>query len=213
MTSNSQSFAIDHVAKEKAITRYGLPESVHVPIAAREMDDIEKYVGRVCSVVSFRNQTVALCVEPHLIPSKDNLPIWNIPESRVLHDTNQVWVHVEYGGYRHAYEKLVGSLPDSRYVLDHVLNRRVARLKHFSYLRIVPISRAANSSSGGLSEKWAVDYHSSERMRKVNAESQARIQYADLSDIVKMLNLKTGGVLQDPVNEAQKLVTYPHERQ
>jgi len=28
----------------------------------------------------------------------------------------------------------------------------------------------------------------------------------DLADIVKMLNRKTGGSLQDPVNEAQSLV-------
>lgn len=44
-------------------------------------------------------------------------------------------------------------------------------------------------------------------------ETETEIQYTDLSDIVKMLNLKTGGAMQDPVNEAQRLVTYPHERQ
>jgi len=46
-------------------------------------------------------------------------------------------------------------------------------------------------------------------MRKSNKESKASIQYADLADIVKMLNIKTGGALMDPVNEAQALVDLP----
>ena len=36
--------------------------------------------------------------------------------------------------------------------------------------------------------------------------SQAAIQYADLADIVKMLNMEGGGSFMDIVNEAQKLV-------
>ncbi len=73
-------------------------------------------------------------------------------------------------------------------------------------MRIVPISREANSSSGGLSEKWVADYHCTPEMQKVNADNLSSIQYADLADIVKMLNMKTGGALQDPVNLAQVLV-------
>ena len=94
-------------------------------------------------------------------------------------------------------------------VLDHVMNRRVARLKGFAYLRVVPISRGANSSHGSLSEGWAVEYHSSPEMREKNRISQAAVQYADLSDIVKMLNIRGGGSLMDNVNEAQKLVGLP----
>jgi len=82
------------------------------------------------------------------------------------------------------------------------MNRREARLKGFFYLRIVPISREANSCSGGLAEKWGLEYHSSQEMRAKNMTSPAKIQYADLADIMKMLNRKTG----DPVNEAQSLV-------
>ena len=80
---------------------------------------------------------------------------------------------------------------------------------HFDYLRIVPISRGANSSSGGLPEKWGIAYQSSPRMVAINAERKACIQYADLGDIVKMLNLKSGGALQDAVNEAQSFVREP----
>jgi len=91
------------------------------------------------------------------------------------------------------------------------MNRRVARLKGFAYLRIVPISRKANSSHGSLSEGWAVQYHSSPEMREKNKLSQAAVQYADLSDIGKMLNMQGGGSFMDNVNEAQKLVDLPDE--
>lgn len=79
------------------------------------------------------------------------------------------------------------------------------------YLRIVPISRAANSSHGALSEDWSVEYHSSPEMRAKNQASQALVQYADLADIVKMLDRKGGGSLMGEVNEAQRLVSLPDE--
>lgn len=89
------------------------------------------------------------------------------------------------------------------------MNRRVARLMGFAYLRIVPISRQANSSHGGLSEGWAVDYHSTPRMIELNKASEAVVQYADLSDVVKMLNIEGGGSFMENVNDAQKLVDLP----
>ena len=51
-----------------------------------------------------------------------------------------------------------------------------------------------------------MSYHGTPEMRERNRNSAARVQYADLSDIVKMLNIRTGGMLQDPVNEAQALL-------
>jgi hypothetical protein len=116
---------------------------------------------------------------------------------------------VDYAGYRRAYIRAFPDVDLTGLVLDHVLNRRVARLKGFTYLRIVPISRAANSSHGSLSEGWGVAYHSSPEMREKNRASQALIQYADIADIAKMLNLQGGGALMDGVNEAQKLVDLP----
>jgi hypothetical protein len=48
-------------------------------------------------------------------------------------------------------------------------------------------------------------------MQEKNRISQAAVQYADLSDIVKMLNMQGGGSLMDNVNEAQKLVELSDE--
>lgn len=198
--------SVDQFARDVAITKYGLPLSLHVPIAAKEIGDITTYIGTTRKILSSGPPIRALVIEPYFVPQKDSLPIWELKESVILHHTRQIWVHVDYSGYRRSYLRGVGEKLDKGIVLDHVMNRRVARLKGFSYLRIVPVSREANSSSGGLCEKWAVEYHSSSYMRLVNKGSPARIQYADLSDLVKMLNLKTGGSLQDPVNEAQFLV-------
>lgn len=200
-------FAIDAYAKEIALTRYGLPPCLHVPVAARDEYAIQKYIGNISLVLMEGSPNGALLVEPHETPAINNrLPIWRLKEAALLHCPKQVWVHVDYSGYRKAYVKAFPGEDLTGLVIDHVLNRRVARLKGFHYLRIVPISSAANSSSGGLSEKWAVEYHGTPEMIRRNAESPAFIQYADLADIVKILNIKTGGSLQDPVNEAQALV-------
>ena len=188
----------------------GLPPCLYIPIAARDISAIETYVGKIHAQLAPRSHGKALLIEAHE-PEKpdDRLPIWSLPTAAVLHCPRQVWVHVDYGAYRPAY---IRAFPDddlTNFVLDHVTNRRVARLKGFKYLRIVPVSRAVNSSHGGLSEKWAVAYHGSPEMIERSKKSQAVVQYADLSDIVKMINMEGGGSLMDIVNEAQKLVELP----
>ena len=150
----------------------------------------------------------ALLVEAYELPPVDHdLSIWQQPGAAILRERYQVWVHVDDRRYRPAYTKAFPSENIANLVIDHVMNRRVARLKGFGYIRVVPISRAANSSSGGLSEKWAFAYHSKSGMMAKNHDRLPFIQYADLADIVKMLNVKTGGSLQEAVNDAQAWVT------
>lgn len=191
--------------------RSGLPPCLYIPVAARDTNAVETYVGRILARLAPGALSKALLVEAHA-PEKpdDRLAIWGLPEAAVLHYPRQVWVHVDYSAYRRAYIRAFPDVDLTGLVLDHVMNRRVARLKGFTYLRIVPISRAANSSHGGLSEGWAVEHHSSPVMRERNRASQAVVQYADLADVVKMLNMEGGGSFMDVVNEAQKLVDLPH---
>jgi hypothetical protein len=188
----------------------GLLPCLYVPIAARDIPAIESYVGRIAGQLAPTALDKALLVDAYEPEEPDSrLAIWDVPEAAVLHFPKQVWVHVDYRAYRRAY---VGAFPDvnlTGLVLDHVLNRRVARLKGFGYLRIVPISRGSNSSHGSLSEGWGVEHHSSPQMREKNRASLAAVQYADLADIVKMLDMQGGGSLMDNVNEAQKLVDLP----
>lgn len=198
---------VDEFARDLATQRFGLPLCLHVPIAARDAAAIHSHVGRVIEVVIPGTPNMALLVETVMqVEINPKLLIWELPEASVLHRSPQLWVHVDFKGYRAAYAKAFPDEDIRNLVLDHVMNRRVARLKDFRYLRLTPISRGANSSSGGLSEKWAVEYHGSVEMRAKHLASPARIQYADLADIVKMLDRKTGGSLQDTVNEAQALV-------
>jgi hypothetical protein len=89
------------------------------------------------------------------------------------------------------------------------MNRRIAKLKGFKYIRIIPISRGANSISGRLSEQLGVKYHSAPAMVRRNKELATSIEHADLADLVRMLDIRTGGGFLDPVNEAQRLVGGP----
>lgn len=189
----------------------GLLPCLYVPIAARDVGAIERYVGRIDRTLSPEGvANRALLVEAHEPPDRDQrLAIWDVPEAAVLHNRWQVWVHVDHRAYRGAFTLAFPEIDLTGLVLDHVMNRRVARLKGFSYVRIVPISRGANSSHGSLNEGWAVAYHGAPAMMKNNSESLARVQYADIADIVKMINVQGGGSFMDKVNAAQKLVDLP----
>jgi hypothetical protein len=185
----------------------GLLPCLYIPVAARGINAIERYVGNIIKELAKGSPSKALLVESYEPDKPDNrLAIWGHPGAGILHYPRQVWVHVDYSAYRRAYIRAFPDIDLTGLVLDHVMNRRVARLKGFMYLRIVPISREANSNHGGLSEGWGVEYHSSPRMIELNKASQSVVQYADLSDIVKMLNMQGGGAFMENVNEAQKLV-------
>ena len=54
---------IDQFARVMAITKYALPVSVHIPVAAKEEADIEKYIGRVVEVIAPGVPNRALLVE------------------------------------------------------------------------------------------------------------------------------------------------------
>lgn len=188
----------------------GFLPCLHVPIAARDSRAIETYVGNISAQLAPRSKRKALLVGTHHTEKPDErLPIWRLPASEVLHHPQQVWVNVDYSGYRRAYIRAFPNADLTDLVIDHVMNRRVARLKGFKYVRVVPVLRAVNSSHGSLSEDWAVKHHSSPRMVKLNKASHAVVQYADLADIVKMINMEGGGSLMEIVNEAQKLVDLP----
>jgi hypothetical protein len=188
----------------------GLPLCLYVVIAARNLNAIKTFVGTIVDDLGPRSPCNALLIEAHEPDEPDKrLAIWDLPEAKILHNPTQVWVQVDYKAYRRAYKRAFPDEDLTEMVLDHIMNRRLARIKGFNYLRIVPISRTANSSHGSLSEGWGVDYHSSPEMVKKNAASMAAVQYADLCDIVKMLDMKGGGSFMQKVNDAQKLVDLP----
>jgi hypothetical protein len=164
----------DELAKELAV-RWGMPSDLHVPIAARNIDAIIRYIGSATKISSS-----AFIVAPYEVPPRNpKLRIWKIQEADIFHHPRQVWVHVNYTSYRKAYSFAFPDQDLKNLVVDHIMNRRLARLKGFEYVRVVPISRSANSSSGNITEKYGVAYHSTPGIKQHNALNQPSIQYCD----------------------------------
>jgi hypothetical protein len=197
---------VDHTARDIAITRWALPECLHVPIAAVDEDAICTYIGNVERVVSGQGLRKALLVtvpEPRQIDPL--LPISDQPNAGILHARQQVWVHIAYRPYRAAYRR---ALPDENIdgkILSHAMNRRTSAHKGFDFVRITPVSGAANVSSA-FSENWAVELHKSSRQAGERRIGPPFIQYADLSDLMLMLDMMLGGGVMEAVNEGQRLL-------
>jgi hypothetical protein len=199
-------FLIDNAAREVALTRWALPDCLHVPIAAVDEAAIIAYIGEIEAVLANGSPRKALLVRAKEPPATDTqLPIWEIPGSKVLHERRQVWVHIGFTRYRRAYRKAFPDQTIDGKVLSHALNRRTAALMGFSYVRITPNSRGCNSSSA-FSEQWGVALHATPEQVAANRRRGAFIHYADLAALMVMLDMKVGGGVMDAVNEGQKLV-------
>lgn len=199
-------FKIDRIARDIALRRYVLPECLHVPIAAVTEEAITIYIGDIVQTLSKGTSNNAFLVQAKKPPSiDDRLPIWEMEGAAILHRQMQVWVHVGYTRYRPAYKKAFSTEEITNKVLSHAMNRRVAILKGFRYVRITPVSRGSNSSSG-FTENWGVALHGAAGQTPEKARHGAFIQYADLSDLLLMMDLKLGGGVMSLVNEGQALV-------
>jgi hypothetical protein len=196
---------IDETAKDMALTRWALPECLHVPIAAVDEDAIRNYVGDVERVLSGRGLRSALLVTvPERAPIDPLIPISDHPNAGIFHARQQVWVHVAYKSYRPAYKR---ALPDENIdglILSHAMNRITAVHKGFDFVRLTPVSSTANVSSA-FSEQWAKALHKAKEPVTRRA-SPPFVQYADLSDLMLMLDMMLGGGVMDAVNEGRKLL-------
>lgn len=200
------SVQIDYVAKEIALRKYGLPDCLHVPIAAVDQNAIESYIGTIdCELGSGSPSNAFLINAYPLPPIDDRLPIWGNPASAILRERKQVWVQVPYTRYRSAYKKAFPYENIAGKVLSHALNRRVATLKGYQYVRLTPTSRGANSSSA-FTEQWSVAHNDQAYRRDYHQDLGLKIQYADLLDILLMMDLRLGGGVQDIANAGQELV-------
>jgi hypothetical protein len=199
-------FLIDNAGREVALTQWALPDCLHVPIAAVDEAAITAYIGEIEEVLAGGSPRKAFLVRTKEPPSVDTqLPIWEIPGSKVLHERRQVWVHIGFTRYRRAYRTAFPDHPIEGKVLSHALNRRTAALMGFAYVRITSNSRGCNSSSA-FSEHWGVTLHATPEQAAANQRRGAFIHYADLAALMVMLDMKVGGGVMDAVNEGQKLV-------
>lgn len=196
---------LDLVASER-VRRYGIPECLRVPIAAVDEAAIETYVGAIIRTLSGNGSRRAFLVRAHAPPPIDPaLPIWESPGAAMLYQPLQVWAHRGYGCYRPAYQRAYPDAELRDLVLSHAMNRRLAAFKGFEFVRLTPTSRRANSSSA-FSEEWAIDRHKIAEQIEANRKLGMFVQYADLTDLMLMLDLNLGGGVMDVVNEGQKLI-------
>jgi hypothetical protein len=199
-------FLLDDAAREIALTRWALPACLHVPTAAVNEAAISTYIGEIEQVLADGSPRKALLVRAKEPPPIDaRLPIWELPASRLLHERRQVWVHIGFTRYRRAYSKAFPDEGIAGKVLSHALNRRMAALMGFNYVRITPNSRGCNSSSS-YSKQWGVALHATPEQVAANRRRGAFIHYADLSALMVMMDISPGGGVMDAVNEAQALV-------
>jgi len=209
------------VIDDKAQT-FGLPKSLLVPIAARSVASIEKYVGVVTERVRGRAGRInAIAVRPYEWPpqKEPNIALWTHADANELeqrlHPQQQVWVHVDYSGYRKAYIRLgMPEIPPDN-VLDHVQNREAIRLRENShpYLRLCPISRAVNTSGGtntggeGMEKEFlrSLPDQSEAVQESVREALKCDIVYADPMDLTKMLDISPGTQVLAGVGQSLKL--------
>jgi hypothetical protein len=199
-------FMIDPIAKDIVLHRAVLPESLHVPIAAVDEAAITTYIGDIVQILAEGTPNRALLVRVNDAPPIDpRLPIWEMAASEIFHHPLQVWVHWKWNCYRQSYRK---AFPDEAIhgkVLSHTMNRRIAKLKGFQYVRITVTSRGPNSSSG-FSEQWGIQLYDDPKQTAEQRRRGAFIQYADLSELMLMLDMKIGGGVMEAVNVGQALV-------
>ncbi len=160
-------------------------------------------MGQVCETVPGTRYGNAYKVIAECGPEPSDLLVWRHERAEVINTPTQVWVDAAYSGYRKAYRTVFPQENIRNMVIHHVLNRRFALLHGLRYVRVVPISRSANSSSG-FSENWGVALTQDGTLR--SRAGQASINYADLSHLMSMLDMPVGGGVMENVRLAADLL-------
>jgi hypothetical protein len=210
---------------DDAAQKFGLPRCMWVPIAARDLESIQTYVGSIVARRHRRSGEIgALKVKPYQkgIPADAKAPLWQSDQreeaARFLFPDFQVWVPVDYSAYKRAYLAFGLPAPRNGEFLDHVQNRRAIRLRWYShpYVRLAPVSRMVNTSGGHNTGGEGMERAHLESLKN-NPEAAAelrafvesyRVQYADPMDLTKMLNIAPGTEVLPGVAKAMKLF-YP----
>lgn len=193
----------DPAGKERAVRKAAMPANLLIPVAASSLEAIVNHIGRSIEPVARTRNGNAFIVKSECGPERNGLKVWTHPKSSVLNSVNQLWVRPKYSGYRKAFRMAFpDDIPNKR-VIHHVMNRRYATLHGFEYVRVVAVSRSANSSSGH-SENWGVTLTKDGTLRSRRGE--AAIAYADLADMMSMLEMPIGGGIMDTVREAAELL-------
>jgi hypothetical protein len=176
---------------------YGLEDCLIIPVAAKSIKSIEQFVG---NIIEKLKDDMWCYVDFTPLSNPNNLEVWNHARSHLINQKLQCWVRINYIGYRNRYKKCFPDTNVDEMVIDHILNRRFAKVLGFNYVRLLHISKSANSSSGRGMEYDVINYRNPDGLSKFE-ESLDEIYYADPSDLMKMLNMKIGAFPLDNVRD------------
>lgn len=192
-------------AYQQAMREWAVPACLHVPVVAEDETAIADHIGDIVQVLS-PGRALVVAIDPP--PERDiRLPIWAYPMASAFFEPLQVWVNPSYTRYRQAYVRAKGHESVSGKVLAHVYNRRMAMLRGYSFVRLIPVSRRANSSSS-FTEQWGVELAAAD-LGVRRRQRGLRMQYADLSDLLVMLDMNLGGGVQEVFRIGQNLIEVP----
>jgi len=189
------------------VQTFGLPSDLYIPIAVADLEAIRTYVGTIQILIPGRKRpTNAVVVEVNQPNRSPRVPLWEHGEAdqyyQRLHPTRQLWVHVDYAGYRRAWKRLGFGEISSEVFLDHIKNREAVRLGGYrhQFLRLCTVSRGTNTSSGLNNGAEGMEKTELRKMRQnpvhngLQAERtfNAPVILADPVDLTKMLDIPTG---------------------
>lgn len=210
---------------DSAAPRFGLPPCLWVPIAAVSVAAVERFVGKIVAQKTSRSGRVnAMLVQTALNRAPENfrVALWREPNSSLYRERlfpgRQVWVHIDYAGYRRAYLNFGMPAIQQGYFLDHIQNRQAIRLRGYShpFVRLCPVSRGVNTSGGhdtggeGMEKAFLRSRatKSAAVQNEFRALLQFPIQYADPMDLTKMLDVAPGTETLPGVRDLQSFF-YP----
>lgn len=170
---------------DKKSSKFGLHESLTIPIAARTLDSIREYVGEFEVFKSGTREAYIVTFEPWAVPNE--MEIWCNPRSHLLHATKQVWIDVDNPSYRRLYEKIFPEINLKGFHVDHIFSKKLAKIYGFKYVRLLHILGEFNIENGTGPEKDSTIFR-----KKEYDPVRYEIQYADPLDLSKLLHLKVG---------------------
>ena len=204
---------------------FGLPPSLRIAVAAADPSTIERFAGCIVATQAARatGRINAIKVRTAAAPPEPNrVLLWEHPQANhfrsILYPEFQLWVHVDFAGYRRAWQRLgMPGLP-ADFMLDHIANRKATRLRGYlhPYIRLCPVPRIINTNAGhplggeGMERDYMKHVQSLPERQRRDAINKMRslIVYADPMDLTKMLRISPGTQTLDGVRDLLALF-YP----
>jgi|GEM_PF-2242587 len=180
-----------------------LPRCFITPIASKSLEAIQKFVGKIETIEGHPNEAFIVNFEKYEVPN--DFDVWKHPRSCFINCEKQLWVEVNFRKYRKVYKDVFPEIEDFKdFAIDHLMNRKLARAFDYKYIRLIHIDKITNALHGVSHETLSVrgdnydlqskeikkaSHIQEEKLRQINQQ----IQYADVFELSKLLNLKTFG--------------------